>query len=393
MNRSLLYRYLFNCLIMLIILSMSACSEVNIPIIKIKKSGSISGTTKDPCKVLYSYDDENILLNGKIKRRGGMSRKYEKHSYALEFDCKVSIGGLPSDDDWILNANYIDKTFMRHKISYDLFNDMNINNIAPACSYVNIYLNDLDQGLYVLMEKINGSMVGLSKKDPYAMLFKDPPIFYKEKLPNVQDPSNYYQQKYPKLKISDQTAYIEEFKSFIFYAPDSVFISDIIEWVDIDNIVDWHLLLLFSNNSDGIMKNFYLYKLDNKTPFRIAIWDYDHSYGRDGDNELNMIRPLDVKRSILLKRLLELEEIGYINKLRNRWEEHKKNNILSVNGFKKRIQKNNSIITPLIKKNNSIWPNDAHWYFDDNDYQKEVNLLIEYVQLRTKQIDDYFGLN
>ena len=393
MNWKLKYRSLFICSIMLIILFTGACNVVEIPIINIKKGGSVSGTTKQPCKVLYSSGDENILLDGKIKRRGGMSRKYEKHSYALELDCKVSLAELPSDDDWILNANYIDKTFMRHKISYDLFKDMNDKNIAPACSYVNVYFNDLDQGLYVLMEKINASMIGLNKKDSYAMLFKDPPIFYKEKLSHVQDSSNYYQQKYPKIKDDDKTSYLEKFKTFIFSATDSIFSNNISKWVDINNIIDWHLLLLFSNNSDGIMKNFYLYKWDEETPFRIAIWDYDHSYGRDGDNELNMIRPLDVKRSILLKRLLEIEEIGYINELKNRWEVLKKNNVLSVNGFKKRVQKNNSIIAPIINRNNRIWPIDAHWYFDDNDYQAEVDLLMEYVQLRTKQIDQYFNLN
>ena len=33
------------------------------------------------------------------------------------------------------------------------------------------------------------------------------------------------------------------------------------------------IILLFTNNADGIMKNFYLYKLDKNTPFRFAIWD------------------------------------------------------------------------------------------------------------------------
>ncbi len=48
-------------------------------------------------------------------------------------------------------------------------------------------------------------------------------------------------------------------------------------------------MLLLSNNGDGVMKNFLLYKIDSNTPFRIALWDYDHSFGRDGDNELNLM--------------------------------------------------------------------------------------------------------
>jgi len=37
------------------------------------------------------------------------------------------------------------------------------------------------------------------------MLFKDPPIFRKERLTNVQDTLNYYQQKYPKISEFDKT--------------------------------------------------------------------------------------------------------------------------------------------------------------------------------------------
>ena len=62
---------------------------------------------------------------GNIKCRGGISSKYNKHSFSLELEKKYSLAKLPIDDDWIINANYIDKTFMRHKICYDIFKEMN----------------------------------------------------------------------------------------------------------------------------------------------------------------------------------------------------------------------------------------------------------------------------
>ena len=55
-----------------------------------------------------------------------------------------------------------------------------------------------------------------------------------------------------------------------------------------------HLLLYLSNGGDGITKNFYIYKMDEETPFRIALWDCDHSFGRDGDNETECL-PINTK--------------------------------------------------------------------------------------------------
>ena len=52
-----------------------------------------------------------------------------------------------------------------------------------------------------------------------------------------------------------------------------------------ENLIDWHILLLFTNNGDGLMKNYYFYKMDSETPFRFAIWDYDHTFGRDESAE------------------------------------------------------------------------------------------------------------
>ena len=195
------------------------------------------------------------------------------------------------------------------------------------------------------MEEINASMIGLNKNDTMAVLFKDPPIFREVRLTYVQDSFNYYQQKFPKINQADKTYYIEEFKNFLFHANDDEFSKLVDSWVDISNIIDWHIILLFSNNDDGILKNFYLYKLDENTPFRIAIWDYDHSFGRDGDNEPNMMeRELNCNRSILLKRLTEVSDIGYLKKLKNRWFELRMQNIISIENFEKHINHNDKMI-------------------------------------------------
>tara|TARA_Y100000385_G_C13022672_1_gene606913 strand:+ start:62 stop:1285 length:1224 start_codon:yes stop_codon:yes gene_type:complete len=362
------------------------------PSINIISDKPINWKIKEKCKIIYSDKNQEDELGANIKFRGGFSSKYYKHSFSLELDDKYQIGNIPVDDDWILNANYIDKTFMRHKISYDIYREMSPTNVSAKSSYINVSINGNYQGLYVIMEEINASMIGLNKNDSLAMLFKGPPIFKKDIQESTKTSLNYYQQKYPKIKDSNKQLYIEKFIDFIFNSNDNEFAKNISNWIDLQNFIDWQIILLFSNNGDGLLKNFYLYKKNKDTPFRIAIWDYDHSYGRDGDNELNFIRrKIKCNRSIIFDRLTSVKKLGYINKLKKRWFYLRNSGIISTNNFINHCIKNNHIIKDEIKNNFKIWPLDGKWYFDNNNYKQEINLMIEYVKIRIPQLDKYFS--
>ena len=385
-------RTAIHILIALNVMMIFSCRNKVIPSLNIKKDGAIGWKKKEPCIIIYSDSENTDERIGKIKCRGGMSSKYYKHSFSLELERKYSFTNLPYDDDWIINANYIDKTFMRHKISYDLFREMSSINIASKSTFVNVSVNDIYEGLYVLMEETNATMIGLNKSDTMAMFFKDPPIFRKEGLSYVEDSLNYYQQKYPKINKSDKTYYIEQFKNFLFNSSDNEFSKKIDSWVDIANVIDWHIILLFSNNGDGIMKNFYLYKLDENTPFRFAIWDYDHSFGRDGDSERNLMeRELNCNRAILLERLSNIPDIGYLNKLKNRWFKLRELNVISIDNFQKHIIANDRVINEDVKRNFEKWPINSKWYYDDNEYEQELDLMRDFVKIRINQLDKYFN--
>lgn len=368
------------------------CSRTDeeIPKIFIKVGSEITKSKKIVCDIIYVENGDSLSAKAAIKRRGGSSMKYKKHSYRVEFDSLISLAGLPKDDDWILNANYIDKTLMRHKISYDLFRQMHPENIAVQCNYVEVFLNNEYRGLYVLMEKVDASTTFLVKKDPSAVLFKEPPVFFEKRLERVQDSTNYFQQKIPKIKKRDKTEFIEEFRQFLFNAPDSVFYEEIGQRVNLRNVMDWHLLLLFSNNSDGILKNFYLLKKNGDVPFEFIPWDYDHSFGRDGDNELNMMRhQLDVNRSILLRRLNASE--SYLSTLKKRYWEFRESGLFSIKNFDKLIFENDDIIRPYVERNFEKWPVKAYYYFDDGNYDSEIELMRDFVRMRLEILDAFFA--
>ncbi len=325
-------------------------------------------------------------LDCRIKIRGGYSRIYPKKSYEIDLNEDIGLLSLPEDDDWILNANYIDKTFLRHTVSYQIFESMDGQNQIAQFRYTELYINDEYSGLYVLMEKMDKSSISISNSME-GFLFKEPHLFKSNYKGLDSMDVNFHQQIYPDVDESNLNFRIEELRQSIIALQGEEFEAFIKQNFNLKSIIDWHLLLLLSNNNDGILKNFYLYKnADHK--LSIIPWDYDHSFGRDGDNELNLIRPLNIHRSILFKKLLNTA--WYTVDLKDRWNDLIQKNILSKKAVKNRFQDISTIVEPHIEKNQMKWPISGGFYYDSNTFYQEIELINQYLDLRYPQLIEYF---
>jgi hypothetical protein len=93
-----------------------------------------------------------------IEIRGSSSQSFPKKSYGFEMwnslmqTVDTSLLGMPSESDWILNANYSDKTFCRNTLAYQTW--MNMGHYATRYKHVELVLNGQYQGIYIFSEKI-----------------------------------------------------------------------------------------------------------------------------------------------------------------------------------------------------------------------------------------------
>lgn len=371
----------------LLAMVVSGCQYAEIPVMHLSIEDTIGIASPVPVKMTYTSGKRHWQSSGYIQRRGGMSIKYEKHSYKIELNKNTDLEELPANDDWIIHASAIDKTFMRNVISYEWFREMSDVNIAPVCNYMQLYLNDNYKGLYILMEQLESTRLGINKNDSTACIFKDPPVFRIDTI-TPQHSGNYYQQTYPDGGNAYGLQTLDSIRDILLRENESDFYNWSKTTFDWNNIADWHILLLLTNNGDGVVKNFYLYKQDAHTPFRIAPWDYDHSFGRDGDNEYNMLATLaEPERNILLKRLMELAE--YRRLLGKRWQEMRASGIISTEHFNQLLNEHSTLIEEAIPGNSALWPNDSWWYYDSNSFQQEIDIMRQYMELRLPQLDSY----
>ena len=165
-------------------------TDSNLPIVVIETDGGVN--IPDEPKVLgtmkiiwhqdgsrnYMTDIDNpefLNYDGRIgiERRGSSSQTmFNKKPYALETredddvtNRNVSILGMPSENDWVLNSLAFDQTGMRDVLAYELSN--RLGKYASRNVYCDVVINGDYKGLYAFMEKIkpDKNRVNIEKMD------------------------------------------------------------------------------------------------------------------------------------------------------------------------------------------------------------------------------------
>lgn len=104
--------------------------------------------------------DSGNVYTGKIgiEIRGAYSASLPQKPYGFETrdrsgnNHNVSLLGMPPENDWVLIANYNDKTFLRNILAFDIFRKM--GNYSTRMRFCEVVLNNEYQGIYLLGEKI-----------------------------------------------------------------------------------------------------------------------------------------------------------------------------------------------------------------------------------------------
>ncbi len=89
----------------------------------------------------------------KIKGRGNSTWDMPKKPYRIKLDTAAAVLDMPSHKDWVLLANYTDKTLMRNAVAMEFSRRVGMP-WTPRLRPVDLYLNGVLQGSYQLGEKI-----------------------------------------------------------------------------------------------------------------------------------------------------------------------------------------------------------------------------------------------
>jgi len=276
------------------------CAPVagNLPIVFLEAQETIVSDRKVPCAVRMALPPgtpgDPVAVSGLVRIHGATSQGYPKKSYALTLETPVPWLGMRASTQWVLNAAFVDRSLMRHKLSYDLFRSLSAakaKRYAAASRFVEVHLNGEYNGAYLLMERVDRALLELRSYDGNA---PSPACAYKaeDHNANFSQPGHAgYEQREPDAAVKMYWEPLDEFNQFVSRASDAEFHDPqkgIATRLDLDNAIDFQLLVLLTSNLDGITKNFILARdaimPDTPLPrFFFAPWDYDATFGRNWD--------------------------------------------------------------------------------------------------------------
>ena len=123
--------------------------ERNLPLIFLEAKEPALSEQKVACSLRIlcpegSEGRDSGPLPGGIQLHGGMSRSLPKKSFSIRLQHPAQLLDLREHAHWILNAACIDRSLMRHKLSFDLFRSLSaqgVNRCAAASRFVEVYFD------------------------------------------------------------------------------------------------------------------------------------------------------------------------------------------------------------------------------------------------------------
>jgi hypothetical protein len=383
----------------------SRVSSTNLPIILLEVKEGIVSERKVACsarlllppgtKAAVGRSDNAPACSGLVRVHGGVSQVYPKKSYGLTLETPAPWLDLRQSAHWVLNAAFIDRSLLRHKLSYDLFRSLSgpgTRRYASESRFVEVYLNGQYQGAYLLMERVDRTLLELQSYDSNAPTHA---CIYKavDHAANFSHPGEAgFEQREPEALVAAYWGPLQEFNQFVSRASDAEFYEGrhgISARVDIANAIDFHLLVLLTSNVDGITKNFILARdaLATNAPgraprFFFAPWDYDATFGRNWN--ATRVESTGWLSNHLFDRLHK--DAAFRKQFAARWKQLRERQF-SVANIHRMIDENVRALGPAARRNSARWASGQGMYPDRLSFEEDVAEMKEWTVARLKWLD------
>ena len=271
-------------------------SDFRIPMVHITtEDGKAIDSKEDYVKASFRFEDpsrfytdqKTVEVTGKIKGRGNTTWGMPKKPYRIKLDEKARLFGFPGDKDWILLANYSDKTLLRNILAMEISRLCGMS-WTPRMLSVDVYLNGEYIGVYtfcdhkeVAPDRVNievatetdiegGYYLEIEEAMDEPVCFKtvwDTPVMFHE----PEKPTE-AQQRYVKEWFNGFEHALERVQGEHDYAYRS--------YIDIPSFINYYIIQEITKNPDGnVRKSTYLTKEKGKPLEMYHVWDFDITLG------------------------------------------------------------------------------------------------------------------
>ena len=368
-------------------------TENNTPITS--KDDYLKGTIKIVEDVVTRGSGDVFESEMKIKGRGNSTWSLPKKPYKIKFDQKVSLLEEPADKEWVLLANYTDKTSLRNETAFDMGRNSNLD-YTPRTHFVDVVLNGVYNGTYQLCEQLkiaknrvnvgdDGYMLEIdAKADPEDNTFRIPhipqPINIKDPDVEVNGEAYTYVVKY--LQTVDSVLFCNNFKDPV---------DGYAKYIDVATFVDWFLINEITKNADACFYTSCYMNLSRGGKLKMGpLWDFDIAFGNINYNT-QCANPVGywIKNVVWFDRLFQ--DPAFVRAVKERFEHF----YSQKDHFFNEINCNAEYLKYSVIENNNKW-NTLYAYTWPNNtilgsYENEVQSMKLWLEKRFEWLNQEFS--
>jgi len=278
-----------------------------------------------------------------IRGRGNSTWDMEKKPFRIKLPSKYKLLGMPaSAKNWVLLANYADKTLMRNALAFEISRLVGLPYSCPF-RFVDVFLNNEYIGNYTLTDNVEVGEGRVDVKEQKITDTAEPAITggylleadgYAE-----QEPSYFITDRGMKFTVHSpkddeiNTAQYNYIKTFFQGVENKLFASDFqdpqtgyMSNMDQESLVNWYLACEITGNSDAFWSTYMFKKRNDDKIYFGPLWDYDIAFNNDdrlGDATFKRMSDHGhfIERRVWIAKMLEDE--NFKTALKVRWKQLK----------------------------------------------------------------------
>jgi len=239
----------------------------------------------------------NMASTGvEMKTRGNSTFGYMKKPYQIKFDSKTDMFGMGKAEKWVLLANYVDGSFIRNKIVFDIAEKIGMPYVCKSV-FVNLYINGDYKGVYQLCEKVEigdnrvplehawgviAEMESAKRVAEEEFYFRTSvtgkPFVYKEYNTDFEETAD--------AAIIAETAKVKAFFEERINTLENELYNNGKNWalveslIDVDSFIQFYFINELCMNVDATLASTYFYIDGPDDVLHMGpLWDYDRSFG------------------------------------------------------------------------------------------------------------------
>jgi hypothetical protein len=340
-----------------------------------------------------SYDGDM-----QIRLHGNSTLSFPKLPYKIKLNSKASLLGMPADKEWVLLANFSDKSLLRNYVAFQTSIMFGLP-YTPRSEFAEVYLNGVFQGNYQLTEEIkiatnrvnitemsttdvgNKSITGgyllevdnrLDGTDVFTTNLQVPFVIHD---PNGVPAQDNYIQNY--VQTTENAIYSSNFADTT---------TGYAKYMNAESFIDWFWVNELMKNNDAIFfSSCWMYKDRSNILYMGPVWDFDIAAGNVNYSDCQNPQGWWVKNSVWISQLFK--DPAFAKKAMDRWTAVRSqlNSLNTIIDAKASYLYNSQVqnFRTWNILNEYIWPNAVV----TGSYASEVAYMESWLALRIAWID------